>query len=737
MFDRAKGMNEASSFKPDLSVSAKPAIAILVAIGIALGFVASLPQFTATMTPIVLLLFVLVGVDLMVDYRWPRLGGWSVVASAMVAILLVSNWLHLPVLLALMALPTAMAVVFISLPAGLVVALAETAIVGWLWQARPGVLDLAGAGVCTFLIWGVLGLLWLLLQPVDGIMQWAWQYYKQAQAPLDEARAQRAELRQALADLAFANRQLALMNDRLSVARQVAEEAQKAKAAFVANVSHEFRTPLNMIIGLTDLLLETPHVYGPQLPPALYEDLEIVRRNCEHLSALINDVLDLSQMEAGRLALHRESVNLTEIVERAVAVVRPLLDKKHLSLQVSAPPDLSEVYCDRTRIRQVIVNLLSNAARYTDQGGVTVIVRLEERNVLVSVGDTGPGIVPEDAQRIFEPFYQGQQAWRSNKGGSGLGLSISKQFVELHGGKMWLESASGMGSTFSFMLPIDPLGDLKAGATRWLMEDWVWYERTTPAHLPKMPLRPCLMICDETGDLYPIFTRYADDVEVVEAHDLAQAVEDSQHGPTQALLINVTSPQKLYTLIQQARQELPGLPIMGSCLSAKTEHALAAGAVGYLLKPITRDQLQAALEAAGKPLRRVMVVDDDPDTLRLFVRMLRACDDSLQVITASTGLQALESLRAEHPDLVLLDIVLPDLDGWQVLAAKNQDETLNDVAIMMLTAQDPDNRPAASEVLMVAMGEGLSLGQLLQCSQTLPKLLLHPGRIPESEGART
>ena len=732
-------MNESTvtSFKPDLSVSVKPAIAVMMAIGVLFGFAAGTSSLSPTMSPVAFLILVLASINLLIDYWRPRWSGWSVVVSVMIMIVWVSHWLHVPVLLTLMAIPTALAVIFISLPAGLVTSLVETAIVGGLWQVEPSGLDLAGAAACTLLIWSVWGSFWIMLRPVQDVVQWAWGYYKHAEVSQDEARAHRAELKQALEDLAHANRQLALMNERLSMAWQVAEEAQKAKAAFVANVSHEFRTPLNMIIGLTDLLLETPDVYGPQLPPALYEDLEIVRRNCEYLSSMINDVLDLSQMEAGRLALHREPVNLSDIVERAVAVVRPLLDKKHLSLQTTLPPDLPEVYCDRTRIRQVIVNLLSNAARYTDQGGITVDIRPEERHVLVSVGDTGPGIAPDDAQRIFEPFYQGQQAWRSSKGGSGLGLSISKQFVGLHGGEMWLESSLGMGSTFCFRLPIDPLKELEAGPARWLVEEWIWHERTTRANLPKAPIKPCLMICDETGDLYPIFTRYTDNLEVIEVCDLTQAIEDSQHYPTQALLINVPSPQKLYALVQQARQELPGLPIIGCCLSAKIEHALSAGAVGYLLKPITRDQLQATLEAVGKPLRRVLVVEDDPDALRLFVRMLHACNDSLEIITASTGIQALDKLRAEHPDLTLLDIVLPDIDGWHVLAAKNQEETLRDTDVIMLTAQDPDNRPAASEVLMVAMDEGLSLSQLLRCSQALPTLLRYPDRPLEPAASKT
>ncbi len=178
-----------------------------------------------------------------------------------------------------------------------------------------------------------------------------------------------------------------------------------------------------------------------------------MRRNCEHLASMINDVLDLSQIEAGRLALHKEWVDWHEVIERALVIVRPLLAKKGIALHLSIPDDLPRIYCDRTRIRQVILNLLSNATRFTDEGSITVTVRAESQYVVISVCDTGPGISAEDASRIFEPFQQGSFQQRRDQGGSGLGLSISKQFVELHGGRMWLQSEPGRGSTFSFRIP--------------------------------------------------------------------------------------------------------------------------------------------------------------------------------------------------------------------------------------------------------------------------------------------
>ena len=200
---------------------------------------------------------------------------------------------------------------------------------------------------------------------------WFVDYFKQAQRLLGEALDHRAELVQTLDDLAHANRQLALMNKRVVALQSIAEEAQEAKTRFVARVSHEFRTPLNMIIGLTDLLAEKPEIYDATLSPRMRDALHIVHRNSQHLSDMVNDVLDLSRIETDHVVLHRERVTIQEIVAVAVEAVRPLLENKRLALRIEIAENVPEVYCDRTRIEQVVLNLVSNAVRYTDQGHIT------------------------------------------------------------------------------------------------------------------------------------------------------------------------------------------------------------------------------------------------------------------------------------------------------------------------------------------------------------------------------
>jgi signal transduction histidine kinase/CheY-like chemotaxis protein len=601
-------------------------------------------------------------------------------------------------------------------------AVVETALLLPLRGAIP-TLTSTEIAVALATLWAVLVLMIEIYRPVRALAGWSREYMRQARAHLEEARDRQAQLKDALDALTHANRQLALSNEKFAAMRLLAEEAQKTKAAFVANVSHEFRTPLNIILGLAEIMLDAPETYGEALPAAVRRDLRILNRNCEHLSTMINDVLDLSQVEAGRLALHREPVDLRALTDSAIVVVRPLLDKKGLRLEAALPTDLPLIHGDRTRIRQVILNLVSNAARFTTQGGIEISGEVQGQYVVMRVRDSGPGIAAEDAERIFEPFQQAPGT-QNRYGGSGLGLTISKQFVELHGGKMWLESQPGIGSTFSFRLPISPLNAPLAPPGRWITEGWV--ERTTRAALPETHLEQRVILCDATGELHPLFTRYADQISFVDVRNLAQAEAALRETAAQALILNADTPAALTLALDEAATRLADVPIIGCALAPKAAPAQTAGATQYLLKPFTRADLKAQLEALPAPVHEVLIVDDDADNLDLLSRLLRANDATLSIRTASGGAQALAELRAQLPDLVFLDLVMPDMDGWQVLAAKNEEERMREVPVVIVSAQDPRDAPVTSPLLAATMGKGLSISKVLRCSQALAALLLQP-----------
>lgn len=708
-------------FAADLRVSPKPVIATLAAAGVVALTIFDILSFRPHVVAFVLLMWLLLAIAWFLHSVRPRAGEWFTVITLVALIQLVDHWLHVPGFLALLAIPTALAAVLISTQAAVVVTGLESIFV--LFSGRYLGTALSGLGVALAATWAMLGVMLLAQQPVLGLARWSWQRYQQAQALLEEVQGRQVQFKELLDDLARVNRQLALTNEKLAAARLIAEEAQRNKAAFVANVSHELRTPLNMIIGLIELLVETPQIDGQPLPFSLLKDLRAVHRNCEHLCSLINDVLDLSQIEADRLALHREPLDLGEVIDKALAVVSPLIEKKGLTLRVDVAGDLPLVYCDRARIRQVIVNLLSNAARFTEEGGITVQARRLDQMVKVSVVDTGPGIAPEDLRRIFEAFYQIPRA-RRRQGGSGLGLTISKQFVELHGGKMWVESVLGVGSTFSFALPVSPPEQPAASSHRWLATDWVWVERYSRANLPIRPGKPRYVVQDETGELVPLLGRYGDDLEIVAAQSIEQAAQEVQSSGAQAVLVNAPSPDCALTLVEAARLAMPETPIIGFALPSRAEHALAAGAIDYLCKPVTCARLQQALQAMDQGVRRVLLVDDEPDALRLFTRMLHSCDASLEVITASTGQQALDELRRSHPDLLLLDVILPDMDGWEMLRLMNEEAAIPHVPVIMVSAQDPAEQPMGTSILLAAIGHRLTINRLVHCSRALSALLL-------------
>jgi len=735
-------MNDsASSSETELHISPRPVLAALLALGCLLFLGAELlsyPWQTVDRTiSLFLFLSALSGAGwLLVNWK-PLVGRWFTVLALAIAVHLTGLWLDIPASLAWAVIPTALAVPLVSLTAAAVTAVGESLLVVALAGYPARGFDSSNAVAALLAIWAVFGAMCAVYHLVRQRSAWLDEYFERAQRFLEEARDHRAQLEQALDDLAHSNRQLALMNERVAVLRLLAEEAQKAKTRFVARVSHEFRTPLNMIIGLVDLVVETPQMYDVTLSPRMREDLEVVHRNCEHLADMINDVLDLTRIEADRMVLYKERVDIDQVIDSAVEAVHPLLESKQLALLISVPENLPEVYCDHTRIEQVVLNLMSNAVRYTKEGKITVTVAQREQHVLVSVTDTGPGIPPEDVERIFEPFCQGtRELWR-DKGGSGLGLSISKQFVELHGGRMWVESALGVGTTFTFELPISsPIAPVDRPGHQ-IQEDWVWRGRRSRPSFPASHYKPRFIICDETGDLCAALKRHSDEAEFVDARDLAQAARESEQGPAHAVMFNVTALEDVWPLVETARREAPGTPIIGCSVPHGVERAIALGAWGYLVKPVTRADLERAIQAAGKHVRRVLIVDDDPDALQLFSRMLLVCDSALEVVTASSGAEALDKLHRTPPDLVLLDIVMPDMDGWQVLEAMARDGEIQKVPTFFVSAQDPTEQPPTSRFLLVTMDDGLSLSQLLRCSLEIPALLLRPERELDPVPVRT
>lgn len=708
----------------ELRLPAKPVIAILIGLGCVLALVEQLPWAVAPTTDWMLAVMALSAAAWRLDNWHPLAGRWGVAAAVTVSFYLLASWYQVPCALTLLALPVALAAALISLPAAAATAVAESAVLLWMATTATTAIDLAPLGVAVVAVWASWGIMIAVYQPVGQLAQWSWENTRRAQRLLDEARRRQGELNQALDDLAHLNRQLALTTQKLDQMRFVAEQANKAKADFVAKVSHELRTPLNMIVGFGEMILEAPTAYGERIPPALLADLEVILRNSQHLSELIDDVLDLSQVEADQMALTREYVALPEIVDAAVTAVRPLYESKELYLRCDVAEDLPPVYCDRTRIREVILNLLSNAGRFTERGGVTLRVWHETGDAYISVTDTGPGIDPADAGRLFRPFQQLEDPLRRRHGGSGLGLAISKSFVELHGGRMWVESELGQGTTFTFRLPVEPAAPVEAGALRWLEPTWEYRQRSTRPTLPEADVTRRLVVLEEGEALQHLLRRYLDDVEVVAVESHEEALAELARTPAQALLVNV--PSVAETLGRLTSSEMPnGTPVIVASIPERNA-VDGLDVADYLLKPISRQTLLATVGRLAPKGGTVMIVDDERDALRLFWRVLASAEQGYKVVTATDGEQALALAREARPDVILLDLVMPGMDGFQVLAERHRDQALRDIPIVAVSALDPAGHPILSNALAVTHRDGISVQQFLACVSGLSQLLAMP-----------
>jgi signal transduction histidine kinase/CheY-like chemotaxis protein len=677
------------------------------------------------------------GIALLLRWTPPVARTLLIITMAALTVLIVNPG-GIAVAAPLLGLTVLLAGLVISMRVSLLTALLLTLVL----YARSPLLPALGVAERTatlIAIWGAAGLQWLVLHHLSWTVHWAWSGYHENRAALERARDLQVQLFETMEDLSGANAQLTRLNQLANNLRQVAEDERQAKQQFVANVSHELRTPLNMIIGFCEMITQSPRMYGEDVPPKLLADLTVVLRNGQHLSELINDVLDLSQVDAGMMALSKERCSLRDIVNSAVLAVQPLFRSKQLSLEVEMPSDLPMLYCDRTRIREVVLNVLSNAGRYTEEGGCRISVRRQGGDLAISVSDTGPGIAPEAQKRIFRPFEQIDGTLRRRYGGTGLGLSISKSFVELHGGRMSLASAPGRGTTIHIVLPIETPTAVDPGALRWFNPHRPYEERTRPTRFRPEAVRARLVVVEQGEAMGRLLDRYVDQVEVVTARSLAEAREEVMQNPALAILINDLDVGSALKNLGSDAPLPPGIPIMVCGIPATEDAASLPGVSAYLLKPVSRARMLQALDALPGPIESLLLIDDEPDALHLFRRMLSSAERGYRVMRASSGVRGLQILANQHPDVVLLDLAMPDMDGYGFLQAKNEDPALRDIPVILVSARDPLGHPLVSNALAVTSDRGLSVRRLLAAIGALTEVLSptaarEPGQIAAPHG---
>jgi signal transduction histidine kinase/CheY-like chemotaxis protein len=652
---------------------------------------------------------------------------WFLIVGSLSAVLSIVIWGRVTPAVCLLIFPVGLANLTLGTPVGVLLAAISSIFLLFVPDSIARI-DIATRNVALSAIWGTVGLIWLTLRPLLTAIEGSWTGYEQSRHLLNQARDYQMKLQQSLEDLTFASTQLTRLNQLANSLRKIAEDERRAKEQFVANVSHELRTPLNMIIGFCEMILKSPRTYGRSVPANLLADLEVVLRNSQHLASLIDDVLDLSQIDAGQIALVKEPSQIDEIIQAAAIAVRPLYESKGLYLKTEFQDALPEISCDRTRIREVVLNLLSNAGRFTEKGGVTVQVWQEGNFIIVSVADTGKGISEKDKSRLFRPFEQLDGTIRRRYGGTGLGLSISKSFVELHDGKMWVESQEAVGTTFFFRLPIEPPEPLHRGYLSMIDIYQTRPERVRRPQIPPLQVRPRLVVVEKGNVLHRVLSRYMQDMEIEYVPDLEKAIAEVGRVPARALVVNGFRVDEVLKQLNETTPLPYNTPAIICSIPGLSQQVNLMGISDYLVKPISRDRLLSALEALQKPIRTLLIVDDEPDALQLFRRMLTSAKHGYRVLRANNGLEALDILRQQKVDVILLDLIMPEMDGFQFLAEKEKSPEWQDIPVILISARDPQGQPIVSNTLTVTRNGGLSVNQLLACVGALSEILSPVGQ---------
>ncbi len=460
--------------------------------------------------------------------------------------------------------------------------------------------------------------------------------------------------------------------------RQLAEEASRLKSRFLSMVSHELRTPLSLIIGLSEMVMSEQREKS-EMSGAAVRDIAQINASAQHLARLIGDVLDLASSEAGQLRILREPLDLAEVLRVAATIGEQLARDKGLTWCADLPAHGPWILGDRTRVRQVALNLISNAVKFTPAGTVALTVKVDAQQATIAVSDTGIGILPAEQTYLFREFQRVEHTVQSGYSGLGLGLAISKHLVEQHGGTIGVQSPGelGAGSTFFFTLPIT--------STTAPQLDLV---------LPPIARSNLVVLLADRAEaanrLYPFLHERGFEVQLCRVDETADWLPQLiASSPLAVILDNQLAAREGWLIIgmlkrQPATERLPVL-----IYSLDTEHDRGELLeLNYLHKPLRPEQLAQELARYGEAdtdQRVVLVVDDDPNILDLHCRLLER--SGCRAIKAHHGREALEVIEQIRPDLILLDLMMPVMDGFAVLDALRSSETTRNIPVIVLTAR--------------------------------------------------
>jgi GAF domain-containing protein/DNA-binding response OmpR family regulator len=480
------------------------------------------------------------------------------------------------------------------------------------------------------------------------------------------------------------------------------EQASRHKSQFLASMSHELRTPLNAIIGLTEMMVTNAPRFGTEKAA---EPLRRVHRAGTHLLGLINQVLDLSKIEAGKLELNPESINLVRLIDEVVGTARQLAEQNKNRLVVEVQDKLGMLTADPMRLRQILLNLLSNACKFTKQGEVALRVqRVADGGgwIEFAVTDTGIGMTAEQQAKLFEEFTQADSATAQRYGGTGLGLAITRKLARMMGGDVTVESESGKGSVFTVRLP--------AGGATSSSEDL----RRHGGH--------CVLVIDDDATARELIAEHlkAEGFSVTAAAGGLEGLKLAKDLRPMAITLDVMMPDlDGWAVLAALRQdpELAEIPVIMVTILDEQRRAASLGAAGYLTKPIDRELLRGLMgrfRASARPTR-VLLVEDDADQRERVSGWLEGQQWVVQ--EAANGREALAHLQTDQPDVILLDLMMPEMDGFAVVAALQKEPNWRDIPVIVITARDLDGKDRErlnSGVQSVLVKEAFRPGELVE-----------------------
>jgi len=483
--------------------------------------------------------------------------------------------------------------------------------------------------------------------------------------------------------IGFVSEKRVKAEDGLATANKRLQVVSQAKSEFLANMSHELRTPLNSIIGFSEILLEK--TFG-NLNEKQMRYVSNIHTSGKHLLELINDILDLSKIEARKIEIKYEEFSLKEMLSECQTLVKNMASKKNIALKFEVEDLPFNISADPVRFKQIMYNLLSNAIKFTPDGGMVNVEAKHANGMLqISVKDTGIGIAKEHREKIFEEFYQVDSSYSKKYEGTGLGLPLTKMLVELHRGKIWVESELEKGSTFTFTIP----QRLKEG----IPEVHAVEERLAPV---KEEGKPTILVVEDEKQARELLTIYLEAVgyQVVCAFDGMEAIEKAKELRPSLITLDIILPKKGGFEVLQELKTLPetkDIPIIISIVENK-ELGLSLGAADYLVKPVDGEELIRKLGNYGFTSKvkenpvNILVVDDNPKDVELLASILEP--EGFGVIKAYGGKEGIELAIERNPNAIILDLLMPEMNGFEVVHRLKGDPRARDIPIFVCTSKD-------------------------------------------------